>query len=281
MKQKLINLSTFRKDNNIKQSELGKYLGVSGSFISLIERDNAQFTDEKIDKILNCSAKDMGWTTDSLVPAYSRLMKTYELYGTEASLDDFLQAAGIDPQQFANIKHGKIGISPALAETIARRLPRLGLNEQWLVDGTETTTMPHRKDTVQVRVYIENGLHLSDTVRIDVHMPALPRTGDIVWLSEDDLHRLEIQACKSDEMIRNYADYVVGKGNDAMLNLEDAQFVTSVVIDADQFKVHVFVSRYRDSDKYSCATGNAPIPTDKECEAIRKHADAWKKTLNG
>lgn len=57
----MIDLKHFRKINKIRQDTLAKYLGVSRSFISLVETGKSNLPDDKIEKLLN---NDRGWIVD-------------------------------------------------------------------------------------------------------------------------------------------------------------------------------------------------------------------------
>lgn len=56
-------LKTFRKINNLTQSDVGDYLGIKKAFISSIENGKARLPKDKITKLIN---NDRGWDTSML-----------------------------------------------------------------------------------------------------------------------------------------------------------------------------------------------------------------------
>lgn len=51
-------LKTFRKINNLTQTEIGEYLGIKKAFVSSIENGKARLPVEKFNKLIN---NDRGW----------------------------------------------------------------------------------------------------------------------------------------------------------------------------------------------------------------------------
>lgn len=60
----MIDIKGFRKKNELTQDQLGEYLGVKKSFISMMESGKANVPKEKLTKLLNNSN---GWDTSMLV----------------------------------------------------------------------------------------------------------------------------------------------------------------------------------------------------------------------
>jgi len=59
----MADIRKFRQINGIKQEDLAKYLGISRSFISLVETDRSKLPAEYLERLLN---NEMGWDTSSL-----------------------------------------------------------------------------------------------------------------------------------------------------------------------------------------------------------------------
>ena len=60
----MIDIKGFRKKNELTQDQLGEYLGVKKSFISMMESGKANVPKEKLTKLLN---NPNGWDTSMLV----------------------------------------------------------------------------------------------------------------------------------------------------------------------------------------------------------------------
>lgn len=58
-----MDLRGFRKINHLTQTQLGEFLGIKKSFISLVENEKAKLPEEKFNKLLN---NTMGWDTSML-----------------------------------------------------------------------------------------------------------------------------------------------------------------------------------------------------------------------
>ena len=59
----MIDLKTFRKDNNLTQAQVAEYLSVSSPFITQIEKGKNKLPEDHLDKLLN---NDQGWNTTAL-----------------------------------------------------------------------------------------------------------------------------------------------------------------------------------------------------------------------
>lgn len=59
----MADIRKFRQVNGIRQEELANYLGISRSFISLVETARSKMPSEYIAKLIN---NDMGWDTSCL-----------------------------------------------------------------------------------------------------------------------------------------------------------------------------------------------------------------------
>lgn len=59
-----MDLKQFRQRNKLTQTELGEYLGIKKSFVSLIENGRVKLSEEKFNKLLN---NTKGWDTSMLI----------------------------------------------------------------------------------------------------------------------------------------------------------------------------------------------------------------------
>ena len=59
-----MDLKQFRQRNKLTQTELGEYLGIKKSFVSLIENGRVKLSEEKFNKLLN---NPHGWDTSMLI----------------------------------------------------------------------------------------------------------------------------------------------------------------------------------------------------------------------
>lgn len=59
-----MDLKKFRQCNKLTQTELGEYLGIKKSFVSLIETGRVKISEEKFNKLLN---NTKGWDTSMLI----------------------------------------------------------------------------------------------------------------------------------------------------------------------------------------------------------------------
>lgn len=60
---KIMDLKKFRQCNKLTQTELGEYLGIKKSFVSLIETGRVKLSEEKFNKLLN---NTKGWDVSML-----------------------------------------------------------------------------------------------------------------------------------------------------------------------------------------------------------------------
>ena len=61
---RIMDLKQFRQRNKLTQTELGEYLGIKKSFVSLIENGRVKLSEEKFNKLLN---NTKGWDTSMLI----------------------------------------------------------------------------------------------------------------------------------------------------------------------------------------------------------------------
>lgn len=61
---RIMDLKQFRQCNKLTQTELGEYLGIKKSFVSLVENGKVKLSEEKFNKLLN---NTKGWDTSMLI----------------------------------------------------------------------------------------------------------------------------------------------------------------------------------------------------------------------
>lgn len=104
---KTIDLHSFRRVNNIKQSELADYLGVSRGFISLVETGASKLPERLVDKLLK---NKKGWIVDAVetsapITIESRVLDTIiSQQQTIASLTKLLADASKKESQIAPVE---------------------------------------------------------------------------------------------------------------------------------------------------------------------------------
>ena len=104
---KTIDLHSFRRVNNIKQSELADYLGVSRGFISLVETGASKLPERLVDKLLK---NKKGWIVDAVetsapITIESRVLDTIiSQQQTIASLTKLLADASKKESQIALVE---------------------------------------------------------------------------------------------------------------------------------------------------------------------------------
>lgn len=138
----LICLADFRRRNGLSQSELGRLLGTSPSFISLVESGSSKFSRDKMKRIEELSA-EQGWFLDDLVPAFARLgLLCGSIESSHDLSSDTIKKFRKDfdhvvPKSlFESIKYGQQGIDSVLADRIIAILPPdYIINKEWLMSG--------------------------------------------------------------------------------------------------------------------------------------------------
>ena len=132
-----VHLTAFRQRNRILQKDLADYLGVSRSYISLVESGRSNLSDENIDKIFD---NPYHWNTDDLVPAYTRLCRVLDYLNGERN--EQRAAEGLGPAFFTflpndeselAIKHGYCDIPERVADQWCSEAPEL--SREWLLYG--------------------------------------------------------------------------------------------------------------------------------------------------
>lgn len=138
----LINLADFRERNDLSQAELGKYLGTTSAFISLIERGKSKMPVDKMLKLLDL-ARQNAWFTEDLVPAAERLriLEDYCFYYETLSPEEEASRrekyfSALPEKIREDIRLGQKGINSALADRIiASCPPKFTPNKEWLMTG--------------------------------------------------------------------------------------------------------------------------------------------------
>lgn len=160
---RLLEFSFFRKENGIKQQELADFLGISRSFLSLIETGKSPCPNDKIDKILDRS-EEMGWNSKSFNPAYYRLSQLCrELASNAGRYDARIRPEAeegilnIPQKDILDIKHGKLGITSEIAGAIVLQHP--DVNVEWLLYGNgeifRQISNDKKKDEVWEKIYAD------------------------------------------------------------------------------------------------------------------------------
>lgn len=142
----LIDLSSFRKRNNLSQAELGKAIGTSAAFISQVETGASKMPAEKLET-LERIAEEKHWSTRGLIPAWDRLCLLVNYIGDvdedDRELDKIyskeypkLLNQTIPMEIVDAIGMGQIGIDSALADFIIAACPKqYKPNKTWLMTG--------------------------------------------------------------------------------------------------------------------------------------------------
>ena len=139
-----LDLAAFRKANGINQAELADILGVSRSFISLIETGANKLPHDKF-VLLNRVACDREWSTDELHPHLTRLKQ----------LDKALVGRGVrrgkypldfSASTYLSFSQGRKGIDEELADAIVND-PKytsryININKEWLLTGKGEMFLP-------------------------------------------------------------------------------------------------------------------------------------------
>lgn len=142
--QNLITLASFRKQNGLKQAEMGEYLQTSGSYVSLVEKGNARLSRKSLENFWSSTAPNK----TGLVPAYDRLvqlgtalyrMKKYPLFSLyyappeEECLYEPFEDMFTREAIYA-IKFGEVGISEEIAFKLKDRFGS-NISKDWLISG--------------------------------------------------------------------------------------------------------------------------------------------------
>ncbi len=142
----LIDLSGFRKRNNLSQAELAKAIGTSAAFISQVETGASKMPAEKL-QTLERVAEEKHWSTRGLIPAWDRLWLLGKYIGDvdkdNRELDEIyskdypkLLNQTIPMEIVDAIGMGQIGIDSALADFIIAACPKqYKPNKNWLMSG--------------------------------------------------------------------------------------------------------------------------------------------------
>ena len=135
LQKECIHFTEFRLQNNISQKDLAKYLGVSSSFISLVEAGKTSLPDNFIDKLYE---NPFHWNANALIPEWFRINQVL-MYINETR-NAQRKSEGLAPQFFhvekellQSIKHGLAKIPEHLAEEIILKFPEI--NKDWILTG--------------------------------------------------------------------------------------------------------------------------------------------------
>lgn len=148
--ENLIDVAAFRKVNNMSQEDLAKLLGTSRGFISMIESGRSKLPEDKLQIIYDKAAKDTFFFLSPLCPAYGRLGEldlylkaTKESYSLldDLVIDGHVMEEALIPEKIQeDIRYGRIGINPAIADKICNKFPFI--NREWLLSGDGKIDQP-------------------------------------------------------------------------------------------------------------------------------------------
>lgn len=148
--ENFIDLAAFRKANNMSQEDLAELLGTSRGFISMIESGRSKLPEDKLQSIYDSAAKNTFYFLEPLCPAYARLGEL-DLYlkATKQSyslldnlvIDGYRMEDALIPKNIQeDIRYGRIGINPPIADKICNKFP--SINKEWLLYGEGTIDQP-------------------------------------------------------------------------------------------------------------------------------------------
>lgn len=132
----LVNLTAFRQRNGLLQKDIAEYLGVTRSYVSMVEKGSSKFSRENLDKLYD---NPYHWNVDDLVPAYTRVNKA--LLYLNQTRNEKRAAEGLLPSLFTFgypdeeelIKYGESTIPEYLVDSWCEHAPEL--NPEWLLTG--------------------------------------------------------------------------------------------------------------------------------------------------
>lgn len=117
-------IKAFRTQNNLKQADLARVLGVSSSYISSVESHKGKLSQKQIQKLYK-----QGFVTDALFPAYAR----YKIALSKLKEKDKSSSFNINNKHIDALKYGRIEMTPQMVNAITSVLPEL--NGEWLLTG--------------------------------------------------------------------------------------------------------------------------------------------------
>ena len=137
----LITLAEYRRRNGLKQTDLAKIFGTSGSYVSMVETGGAKLSRKSLEKFWGTE----GIVKEGLVPAYDRLVQLasalhkqglyslFSLYGEEGGyyepFEDWLTRDTV-----LSIKYGISDITDAIVNTLKENFTSR-INKDWLLRG--------------------------------------------------------------------------------------------------------------------------------------------------
>ena len=172
---KLIDLALLRKVNHVPQKDIAAFLGVSRPYVSQVETGANNLSDENIDKLLFYF--DLIPDSLVLVPCFHRLRSLvpvlqrkyedvyYETVDTEGDNELFLPLLGVlSEETILSIRHGRLGITDAIADIIIRYFPLV--NKEWLTSGTGSIMRDDTMGRLQNNYEIQKGVleHINGSI---------------------------------------------------------------------------------------------------------------------
>ncbi len=150
-------LDAFRKKNALLQQDVADFLGTSRGYISMVEKGDSKLSASKIEMLYD-GAEKHNWDLTGLIPAYDRLIQalSYILSKELDSYPNLINYNDIDkvlsdlltPKTSQKLKHGEIGISGPIADTIVKHYPEI--NRQWLIDGTGEMLLTSKNEPTEL-----------------------------------------------------------------------------------------------------------------------------------
>lgn len=155
MKKSYLDLAAFRKANSINQTELAELLGVSRSFISLIETGVNKLPTEKYHRLMEL-AREREWRTEELCPCLTRIKGLDRALLAKGISRGGKYPLGLSPSIYNSISCGRIGIDDELANEIvldSRYASRgININRAWLISGEGEMFLPATLEQLDKKV---------------------------------------------------------------------------------------------------------------------------------
>ena len=163
-----VNLAAFRKRNHLKQQDIADFLGVTRSFVSLVETGKAKLTDYAVHRLYIESE----WDPADLVPEYKRFVDIWRDYvesiGGELPIwpleDD--NPFGIHDCVIQDLFYGNIGLSDKIADEVMKLVPNL--NREWFLSGEGPRYLTKQKTPIGLLEEILEKIEILNTKLCDV-----------------------------------------------------------------------------------------------------------------
>lgn len=156
----LIEFTAFKKKNGLKQQDISDYLGVSRSYISMVECGSSKLSRDNINKLF-AAGLTMGWDVDGLVPGYSRLLQALNYMDEHMDDSGSVKPYNVPDNILMKIKYGEMEIPSFVADGIISVCPEI--RKAWLLfgDGEMTQQIGYEPTLNEVIIRLEK---LEDSV---------------------------------------------------------------------------------------------------------------------